>query len=149
MKDVYVAGFYFWRDEMLLVRKHTPSWQSGKLNAIGGKVEAGENSVLAMRREFREETGIDVGGWNLFCQETTENYSVYFFRLTADGDGERPVVQPENNVGEFLFWLPVLMSADSSEVIGNLHWLVPLARDWRRYHCVFETGDDIKKRPTW
>ena len=55
----YVLGFMFNEAEskVLLVWKNRPAWQAGKLNGVGGKIEAGETPVQAMNREFAEETG--------------------------------------------------------------------------------------------
>lgn len=43
---IYVAGFLFGpmprHNYVALIRKNKPDWQKGKLNGIGGKVEAGE-----------------------------------------------------------------------------------------------------------
>jgi len=56
----YVVGFAFTedRDKVLLVQKLRPRWQRGLLNGIGGKVERDEVSIVAMRRECKEETGL-------------------------------------------------------------------------------------------
>jgi hypothetical protein len=61
VKDRYVLGFVFSEDSsrVLLVWKNRPAWQAGKLNGIGGKIEAGETPLQAMQREFREETLVD------------------------------------------------------------------------------------------
>jgi 8-oxo-dGTP diphosphatase len=57
----WVVGFVFKnRDEVTLVMKNRPEWQKGKLNGVGGKIEAGETSAQAMRREFKEEAGADI-----------------------------------------------------------------------------------------
>ena len=58
----YVCGFLFSpdRSRVLLIRKRRPAWQAGRLNGVGGKVEAGEALYHAMRREFREEAGLDL-----------------------------------------------------------------------------------------
>lgn len=55
----YVLGFMFNEDEskVLLIMKNRPAWQAGKLNGVGGKIEAGETPIQAMEREFAEETG--------------------------------------------------------------------------------------------
>jgi 8-oxo-dGTP diphosphatase len=46
--------------QVLLIRKNRPEWQAGKLNGIGGHLEACDrnSSRDAMVREFKEETGI-------------------------------------------------------------------------------------------
>lgn len=55
---LYTCAFAFTPDarHILLLRKHEPIWQRGKLNGIGGKVEPGETILEATRREFCEET---------------------------------------------------------------------------------------------
>lgn len=59
MQD-YVLGFAFdtHGEHLVLIRKARPIWQAGRLNGVGGKVEPGESNILAMVREFREETGV-------------------------------------------------------------------------------------------
>ena len=56
----YVVGFMF--DDQIqnvcLIKKNRPEWQLGKLNGVGGKVDARETPLEAMVREFREETGV-------------------------------------------------------------------------------------------
>ena len=69
----YVLGFALSGDgnAVLLIKKTKPSWQAGKLNGVGGKVEESDWSIeSAMAREFEEETGIqtDPGRWSLFAQ---------------------------------------------------------------------------------
>lgn len=65
----YVLGFVMWGDRVLLIRKNRPAWQAGKLNGIGGKVEAGESPRAAMVRECWEETAIHTtaADWRLFA----------------------------------------------------------------------------------
>lgn len=45
----YVAGLYFDRDgrKVAMVEKLNPAWQKGKYNAIGGKIEPGEEPLDA------------------------------------------------------------------------------------------------------
>lgn len=48
------------RDGKYLFIEGTPrKWWAGKLNGIGGSVEAGETIIEAARRETREETGLE------------------------------------------------------------------------------------------
>ena len=56
----YVAGFTFSENDtdVLLIEKQNPAWQRGFLNAVGGKIEPGEQPLEAMTREFKEETGV-------------------------------------------------------------------------------------------
>lgn len=100
VKHRYVVGFLFSEDEsrVLLVLKNRPAWQEGKLNGVGGKIEAGETPLQAMEREFKEETyfgalfegGSDVPtpiNWNLvgrrhresIVQDQDESYEMFIF----------------------------------------------------------------------
>lgn len=59
LDPVYVLGFAFDDNKVLLIRKTKPKWQAGRLNGVGGKVEAFDKDYLAaMVREFHEETDI-------------------------------------------------------------------------------------------
>ena len=58
----YVLGFCFSRDhsKVVLIAKNRPKWQAGRLNGIGGHVEDGEIPIVAMAREFREESLVEI-----------------------------------------------------------------------------------------
>ena len=65
----YVSGYILSEDlkKVLLIRKNRPTWQAGKLNAIGGKIEETDLSPLfALIREVKEETGLETyeSQWN-------------------------------------------------------------------------------------
>jgi 8-oxo-dGTP pyrophosphatase MutT (NUDIX family) len=82
----YVVGFAFdTYGRVALIRKNRPEWQAGQLNGIGGHVETAcersdhinsrhdaacrghlEDPYVAMVREFEEETGRRVEGWQKF-----------------------------------------------------------------------------------
>ena len=67
----YTVGFVFDTklEQVLLLHKQKPDWQVGKLNGMGGKVEAGESRVKCMARECREETCLDIpeSAWTHFA----------------------------------------------------------------------------------
>jgi len=50
-------------DQIVLVEKNRPKWQAGLYNFVGGKVEEGETALMAMQREFMEETGVLFSDW--------------------------------------------------------------------------------------
>jgi 8-oxo-dGTP diphosphatase len=123
MQRPYVAGFLI--DEtgrVALVRKARPQWQAGKLNAIGGKVEPGESAPAAMRREFHEETGVEIDDWEHFATVSFEKGVVDFFRSFVPAgvlDQVRTVTDEPIEVHPSM---PV-----PKDALPNLAWLLPLA----------------------
>jgi len=128
----YVAGFMFSQDRqfVVLIRKQKPAWQKGKLNGIGGKVEAEESSLSAMVREFQEETGFQTTAsqWSHFCKMEGK----------ANDDGGAFIVHFFATLGD----LTLLKSMEAEqlesvivaslhplhpETIENLPWLIALA----------------------
>jgi 8-oxo-dGTP diphosphatase len=128
----YVAGFLF-KDSptsglsVVLIEKKRPAWQKGLLNGVGGKIEKAESMYDAMVREFREETGLLVYNWRLFCTLYSSDFSswrVFFFSSYVPGRNYRALQQMTD---EQVSWY------DSDEVnrlrtIDNLRWLVPMAK---------------------
>lgn len=103
IENKYVAGIMADDqnpDKLLLIEKLKPSWQSGLLNAVGGKFKEGESSFEAMVREFREETSIETKpeDWVLFGIIGGSDFKVYFFKSKGAVNSakqatlERPVV---------------------------------------------------------
>lgn len=70
--------------QVLLMEKRRPSWQAGRLNGVGGKVEEGETAFSAMVRECQEETGLDIQEWFPMGAITFEGGQVEVFRAVAD-----------------------------------------------------------------
>lgn len=80
-----VLGFGFtpnWR--VALARRAHPASQAGKLNGIGGSIKEGEGFTAAMRREFREGTGIDHDDWRLAGLMYARAWRVYVFAATSE-----------------------------------------------------------------
>lgn len=148
----YVCGFLFETDlqRVLLRLKARPAWQRGKLNGIGGKVESGETPFYAMRREAREETGVEdshlQAGWELFRTERFRSeapdgnigVAVHFFaaQLRAGLDLEQfaHVVavtmdkEAEPNVPIYYSTVPIM--AREGRLLYNLEYLLPMGRVW-------------------
>lgn len=121
----YVVGFLFSEDgkEVLLIRKTKPSWQAGRLNGVGGKVETGETPAEAMRREMKEEADLDIADWEHYAiLEGEGRYQVHMFRAQANG---RPA--PQSLTEEVVSWEKFRPLPEHA--IGNLSWLIPLALD--------------------
>jgi 8-oxo-dGTP diphosphatase len=128
----YVCGFLFSSDRtrVLLIRKNRPAWQAGKLNGLGGKIEPRETPHQAMRREFREEAGVDLPEehWQHVLSLSGDDdagaghgWAGHFFR--AFGDVDAPAAQTD----EVLEIHPTRSLPD--RVIPNLRWMIPLMLD--------------------
>jgi 8-oxo-dGTP diphosphatase len=120
--QTYVAGFLFdsTYEHVALIKKEKPAWQKGKLNGIGGKIEPGETSIDAMRREFREETGVDIQEWNQYIQLSGDEFAVEFFYAIGDPFLVQTTTEEVVNVYA-TGYLPQL------DTIPNLQWLIPMA----------------------
>jgi len=121
----YVNGFLFSPDgsKVVLIRKNRPKWQVGRLNGVGGHVEPDETPAAAMRREFEEETGLDVGTWAWRLSLVSDSWVVQFFAAFSHSYNlVRATTDEEVGIYDVdaLYALPV---------IPNLWWLVPLCRD--------------------
>jgi 8-oxo-dGTP diphosphatase len=121
----YVCGFALSYDgqKVALIRKNRPEWQAGKLNGIGGHVEDREDPYPAMVREFQEETGQLVMGWERFVVMHFPGARIHFYRARCSPE---TLDSLQSLTDEEVFVLPV-EGLRVQEVIPNLHWLVPLA----------------------
>ncbi len=123
----YVLGFAFNRDasSVALIRKNRPEWQAGKWNGIGGHIEPNEGPYTAMLREFHEETGVEVLGWQLFVTLTDhlERWRVYFYRAyNVDLHKLRTLTdEPVQS------WVTAYSTHPGMDVVPNLRWLIPFA----------------------
>lgn len=139
----YVLGFAFDHHEddiasgdvspnVGLIMKNRPEWQAGKLNGIGGKIEPGEDSIDAMRREFLEETGVAVDDWHTFATIHGPHYFMYVFRAFQVPIREMRSITDEKVNCYSANNLP-------GHVIPNLRWLVPLALDQTTFPLLAHT----------
>lgn len=131
----YVLGFAFdGMGRVLLIRKTRPEWQRGFLNGVGGKIEPGESELVAMVREFEEETTIETNplDWRHFVTLSGPDFEVVCFRsilpseMLEDAMGEEEV--PEIVLST---WLHTVRT------IANVRWLVPMAES-------FESGETCR-----
>ena len=161
----YVVGFLFEAslERVLLRLKARPAWQRGKLNGIGGKVEAGETPFYAMRREALEEAGVADGhlrlpGWQLYRSERFRSSApdgsleaaVHFFaaqllpgvpleQFPDASQVESTRKEPEPNSPVYYSTIPIL--AREHRMLYNLEYLVPYARVW------LESGEHHRSLP--
>lgn len=125
MKEEMVVGFAIDLDhnEVVLIRKTHPQWQVGKLNGVGGHMEEGETPLMAMSREFVEETGLSISDWKKICMMEGDTWKLYVFstffndidnvRSTTE---EKVVLQDINQLDDLRLQV----------CIPNVRWLVPM-----------------------
>jgi 8-oxo-dGTP diphosphatase len=120
----YVAGLMFSPDghQLAMVLKDRPKWQAGLFNAIGGKIESGEEPIQAMVREFKEETGVDtsVSDWQFFTRIEGEDFEVSFFTMFSDKVQDVKTQETETIHLINPYQLPM-------NIIFNMRWLIPAA----------------------
>lgn len=136
-KKRYVVGFLFTADlqHVVLIRKKRPEWQAGKLNGIGGHIEDGETPEAAMRREFKEEAGMQVDQWKHFTtlSDAANRFSVDWFWSVESSMAESTRLMSPTD--ETACWVPVETVLDVKTatqqgielMIPNLRWLIPMA----------------------
>lgn len=132
----YVLGFAFSHDyanydRVMLIRKTKPDWQKGKLNGVGGKIEAGETPHRAMAREFEEETSLASlpSAWTKFAVMTWTQARVHCFVTWWDWKQfkkGRSVTEEEicHQVLDERFFFKLREAG----CLPNLHWLIPMAQ---------------------
>lgn len=123
----YVAGFAFNSDKskVLLIKKKRPAWQSGLMNAVGGKIESFDaDSHAAMVREFKEETNLDALEWKHFCFLKSVHFELDFFFTVLD-DIESFLSMTDEEV--ISIDIDELFETKFAHCISNIMWLLPMA----------------------
>src|SRR5688500_10328094 len=120
----YVLALLFTADarEVVLVRKTRPAWQAGRVNALGGKLQDGEDILEAARREVREEAGVDVETWEHFLVWHDPEYRLRGVRAFDDAARRARTAEDQEVFLTRVDTLP-------PNVIDNLRWIIPLALD--------------------
>jgi 8-oxo-dGTP diphosphatase len=123
-KPAFVLALLYSADhrQVVLMRRTRPAWQVGRVNALGGRVTAGESAAAAARREVREESGVDVDEWREVLVWEDAEYTMHVMRAVSDRAREARTMEDQE-----VFLADV--NALPANVIDNLRWLVPLALD--------------------
>ena len=164
VKRKYTVGFIFnfELNKVILLRKTHPKWQRNRLNGIGGQVEecdqepgySGVDSLTfrnCMVREAAEETGIGIHHWVPVCTIYSHDVAIKFYTTVLDNDRYEEILDKRaNNTGESFVDVPlsVLHAHDTSMMISDLRWLIPLAKyqfinfDSQRYYVDMSVYED-------
>jgi len=143
----YVAGLLFGdvRSKVLLIRKSHPDWMKGKLNGVGGHIETDkdERPLQAMRREFTEETGLNIGAedWHKFAvlvgdEETSDPWWIHWYtasihhtrHFNPQAPFENCVVPPQLDEPVNWYEVEALTRGLHSHMMPNLLWLIYMAK---------------------
>lgn len=121
----FTCGFVFSTDyqHVVLIEKRK-QWCYGLHNGVGGSIEETDASPLdAHRREFVEETGLNLQNWEFFCQLTEPKAVVEFFRATAPF---KLLQQIRTTTNEEVV-LAEVENLHERKLMPNLAWLLPMA----------------------
>lgn len=132
-RQEYVVGFLHDENRVALVKKNRPQWQDGLLNGIGGKIEKYDPTPLdAMRREFQEEAGVYISGWDYFLKLSGQQSVIHCFAYfdywhTLDAvktmEDEEIVVKP----------ITSLNVGGRNRTVPNVRWILPLMLQRENY----------------
>lgn len=133
----YVLGFLFHtrKNYVALIEKSHPEWQKGKLNGIGGKIQEKESPLAAMCREFKEEAGVFIPSWDHFATMSGPAWTVYCFKAFAD-------CKIQTMEDEKVDWYPVQDILETSTIINNLKWLIPMAQSKDKHFAFIKYSPD-------
>lgn len=152
LKDrTMVVGFAFdiQQDSMVLIVKSHPQWMAGKLNGVGGGVEAGETPNEAMAREFEEETGVPIAAeeWHLFHYEDRhDGAKLYFFATNIFGVAAFADTPKSSDEAIVKFKITEWLQGRHRALpqLYNLDYLVPMAYIYLAYP---QHRYDVWRRP--
>ena len=137
----YVCGFAFniERTRVLLIQKMKPTWQKGRLNGVGGKIEGDETPIAAMKRECFEEVGCQFD-WEPTIRLYNTHFEVFFFKAFAQKHRIEILDWKDSEHGETLHVLDV-KQAFHHRWLPNLKWLITLSVD---REMLGEHGDKLE-----
>jgi 8-oxo-dGTP diphosphatase len=126
----YTVGFAFTHDLRMVALIHKnrgPTPVIGKLNGIGGKLELDESPVQCQRREFLEETGVDITEerWKHTVTLRKPEWMIFFFRTDLTPE-EATALRSMTDEKVELLWVAGIQDYWT---VRNLRWLIPMQLD--------------------
>lgn len=118
-------------EQVLLIRKSHPQWMAGKLNGIGGHIESNESPLIAMQREFNEETGLINPDWRLFAtlegkEDGRETFRIHWFTATITRTDEWRAAAPSDEPVNW-YYVHTVDAYSNTISMPNLKWLIEMA----------------------
>jgi 8-oxo-dGTP diphosphatase len=130
----YTLGYIFTADlkKVLLVHKLAPEWQLGKLNAVGGKIEEGEESIDCIVREVEEETTLKTNkkAWRYLGEMHGEPWRMEIFTYVY----QKSLYDAKKAGKEEIQWFDINNLPEN--IIPNLRWQIPLALEKIQYNAL-------------
>lgn len=125
---MYTTGIGYCDGHVLLILKNRgPDSVRGRLNGIGGKLESGETYEACQRREYREETGLDVeeSRWKHTVTLMGRGWQVRFF--IAELSTEE--IQLARTMEDEPVGLFDILDLPDLNTVPNLAWIIPMSFD--------------------
>lgn len=124
-----VVGFAFTPslNKVLLIKKNRPEWQAGWLNGVGGKIEGDESPIDAMRREFKEETGLDRHKWNHYATLLADDNTLGAIEISVFRTITSISKAIQTTDEELVRFNTNHILKRTSGLMHNLKWLLPMA----------------------
>lgn len=139
---------------LLIYRYKYPNEQ--RWNGLGGKLEPGENPLVSIIREIKEEADLDITKaaihyagivtWNTFTEQDGKGMYAYIVDF-----GKEPVVFPDREIREgILGWRDISWTSEHTnmEIVANIPYFLPLMLTKfapQHFHCQWNKADTLEK----
>ncbi len=114
------------KTQILLMKKSKPEWQKGKLNGIGGKIEADETPLACIVREIQEETSIKLDPTTLTFIGNIGDHDWTMAVFTQIYQGS--TADAQSLEAEPIAWFSI--DALPKHTLANLRWMIPYALEF-------------------
>lgn len=111
--------------KVLLIHKNRPEWMNGLINGLGGKIEDGEDTLLSVIREVKEESNLnlDKDSLMLITDVNSLDFTMKVYACAYKGN----IDDSKSLEDEEVEWFNV--DNLPHNVIPNLFWMIPLSID--------------------